>query len=638
MPARVQDSGIVDTEPKELPILAVHVLERLGYRVNRHSKRVSEIIAGLQVNEQIGRDWFRSDYQVIVGVAKGSAGTVVKVEVQERTGSATSSDCAKRAEEIITQLQSDARRAKEMALEQERSTVHGSARWGTEDDLRRAGYLTGKPPATQLIIGKTAAGEFISVPERVTYAHALVVGRTGVGKTTGFFIPNIVERVGCNMIITEATPDYGPGELFTLTAGWRKAAGHEVMSFNPSLMGSIRINPIDRVKNAPEVHKAREAERLADLVITNGERQGARVDPAFDRSEKHLLMALILHTAAGDPKYGHFGALRWLLLSGVSNISKIMRDSPSEVAQLEFDGWLRDTSEGFRYSVTAGLKTKLNPWLTDQIVALTETTDIDFDALDDKLWTFYLAVPNRARDSQLIGSLILNFLIDHILDRGSKMRHRTAIMLDEFTNFGKISNIADFLAIVRKARIGLVLGFQNYYQLERVYDRTEAKIIFDQPATQIFFQQKKFQEARELSEALGRCTIEETTVSDTGRILESVMGRALATPDELMRLKQDCIVFTNDTPALKLPIVAPDAYKSALEHQPPEAPEHEISDFIRRRGREKRPDISGDNRVDDGNEKRWECKQEITKDKKTRKRQSEREPVAPDMGDVWELQ
>ena len=61
MPAKAEDSGIVETEPKELPVLAVHVLERLGYRVSRHSKRVGEILAGLQLQEQIGRDWFRSD-------------------------------------------------------------------------------------------------------------------------------------------------------------------------------------------------------------------------------------------------------------------------------------------------------------------------------------------------------------------------------------------------------------------------------------------------------------------------------------------------------------------------------------------------------------------------------------------------
>lgn len=639
MPGRAEDSGIVRTEVKELPVLAVHVLERLGYRVNRHSSRVGEIIASLQLNEQIGRDWFRSDYQVVVGFSKASDGCIVTVEVSERTGSATASECAKRAEDVITKLQADAEKAQRLAPQREKSTAHGSARWGTEDDLRRASYLTKKPPATQLIIGKASTGEYISIPERVTYAHALVVGRTGVGKTTGFFIPNIVERLGVNMIITEATPDYGPGELYKLTAGWRKNAGHQVMSFNPSVMSSTRINPIDRVRNAPEEYKAREAERLADLVITNGERPGARTDPAFERSEKHLLMSLILHTAASDPKYGHFGALRWFLLSGVNEVRKAMRNSPSEVAQMEFEGWLRDTSEGFRFSVTAGLKTKLNPWLTDQMIALTEKTDIDLAALNESLWTFYLAVPNRSRDSQLIGSLMVNFLIDHILDQGAKMKHRTAIMLDEFTNFGKISNIADFLSIVRKARIGLVLGFQNYYQLERVYDRTEAKIIFDQPATQVFFQQKKFQEAKELSEALGRITVEETAVSDTGRIMESVLGRALATPDELMRLAGHCIAFTNDTPALKLRVTAPDAYSMALAYPPPEPPDHEISDFIRKRGKQARTEDAAEGPADNGKAGTKDEEKKRTREpgrKRRTEKTRETEPTKPDMGDVWE--
>lgn len=640
MPGRAEDSGIVKTDLKELPVLAVHVLERLGYRVNRHSTRVGEIIASLQLNEQIGRDWFRSDYQVVLGFSKASDGCIATVEITERTGSATTAECAKRAEEVITKLQDDAAKAKRLAPQREKSTVHGSARWGTEDDLKAASYLTRKPPATQLIIGKASTGEYVSVPERVSYAHALVVGRTGVGKTTGFFIPNIVERTGVNMIITEATPDYGLGELYKLTAGWRKTAGHRVFSFNPSVMSSTRINPIDRVRQAPQEYKAREAERLAELVITNGERPGTRTDPAFERSEKHLLMSLILHTAATEPKYGHFGALRWLLLSGVSEVRKVMRKSPSEIAQMEFEGWLRDSSEGFRFSVTAGLKTKLNPWLTDQMIALTETTDIDFDDLKDKLWTFYLAVPNRSRDSQLIGSLLVNFLIDQILDQGDRMKYRTAIMLDEFTNFGKISNIADFLSIVRKARIGLVLGFQNYYQLERVYDRTEAKIIFDQPATQVFFQQKKYQEAKELSEALGRVTIEETAVSDTGRIMESVLGRALATPDELMRLERHCIAFTNDTPALKLPVTAPDAYSMALGYPPPELPEHEISEFIRRRGKEARTAESAEREA--ALEDRTEDKESEKKRKRepSRKRKTEitreSEPIKPDMGDVWD--
>jgi type IV secretory pathway TraG/TraD family ATPase VirD4 len=130
-----------------------------------------------------------------------------------------------------------------------------------------------------------------------------------------------------------------------------------------------------------------------------------------------------------------------------------------------------------------------------------------------------------------------------------------------------------------------VLGFQNYFQLERVYSQKEAQIIFDQPATQIYFRQKNFREARALSEALGRTTIEEVTVNDTGRVHEFIQGRALATPDELINLTGEVIAFTNDTWPLKLPLTTPYAYEHAMAYPAPERPAHEITEHIRRRGR-----------------------------------------------------
>lgn len=557
----------------------------------------------------------------------------MNVEVLEKTGGATTSECQKRSEDVITALQEDATRAKAAAPGREKSTAYGSAYWGGEQDLRKAGYLTEKPAATQLLVGRASTNEYVAVPELSTYKHGMVVGRTGVGKTTGFFIPNIVERLGVNMIVTEATPDYGPGELFKLTAGWRKNAGHKIYCFNPSMMSSVRLNPIDAVRSAAEINKAQEADKLAELIVINGERKGTRTDPAFDRSEKHLLLSLILYCAACEPERGHLGALRWLLLSGLESIQRAMLRSSSEVAQMEFEGWLANTKEGFRYSVTGGLLTKLNPWLTDQMIVLTEKTDIDFEELRERLFTFYVAVPTRSRDSKLIGSLVVNYLINFVVDQGERMEYRTTMLLDEFTNFGKIANIEDTLSIIRKARVGLVMGFQSYNQLEDVYGRNSAQIICDQPATQIFFQQKKYDEARKLSEALGRMTIEETSVSDVGRVMESVMGRALATPDELIRLDGHCIVFTDRTAPLKLPLTAPDAYNHALTYPAPEWPEHQVSEFIRKRGR------IGASREVPATEERASSAGSTSNHELAKTAQPAKEtqrPVKPDMGELWD--
>ena len=224
------------------------------------------------------------------------------------------------------------------------------------------------------------------------------------------------------------------------------------------------------------------------------------------------------------------------------------------------------------------------------MIALTETTDIDLDALKDQLFTFYLAIPSRSRDAKLIGSLMVNFLLDHVLEIRPQMKYPITMLLDEFTNFGKISGIEDTLSIIRKNKIGLILGFQNYFQLEKVYSRDEAQIIIDQPATQVYFKQKTFREARDLSEAIGRTTVEEATVSDSGRVQEFITGRQLITPDELISLTKEVIVFTADTKPLRLPLTDPLAYEQALSYDAPTREKHQVSEFIRKRGRTAKDD------------------------------------------------
>lgn len=654
MPTQVQDSGIVETTYKEFPVLAVNVLERLGYHISRASKQLDQILANERVEEQVGRDWWRHEYRVVLRWRKTTdgKGVLVTVEMSEHKGGGSLSDCQKRCDKLLVELQRDAERARETSRDKEPNTSYGAARWGREDELVASGYIQNKADPKRLIIGKAASGGYLQVPEMLTYSHALVCGRTGVGKSRGFFIPQLIERIGTNMIVTEATPGYEAGELYSLTSGWRKLAGHQIYCFNPSDMSSHRINPIDRIRYAPEEMKASRAESLSDLIIMNGQADQQRGESkTWNDSEKLLLTPLLLHAAASEPEYGHFGALRWLLLQGPDRLRKILYRSPSEVAQMEFEGWMRLSGEtNFKYGVFSGLITKLNPWMTDQMVTLTEKTDIDLEALKHQLFTFYLAVPSRSRDSKLIGSLMVNFLLDHILEIRESMKYPIAMLLDEFTNFGKISGIEDTLSIIRKNKIGLVLGFQNYYQLEKVYNRKEAQIILDQPATQVYFKQKNYREAKELSDALGRTTIEEPTVTDSGRVQEFVQGRALATPEELINLKDQVIVFTPDTWPLKLPLTSPTAYNQALEYPPPERDKHQVSDFVKSRGRtardqeerrEEQPkkhppnDRRGGSRGDRQRDKPKPDKIEKKKDQEVKRKPAVDDP--PDLGDVWEL-
>lgn len=650
MAAHAHDIGIVETTPASIPILAVNVLDRLGYTVSRASKQLHQVLATERLDEQIGRDWWHHEYKVVIRWRRASQGGVfVEIDISEKKGGGTNSDCQRRCDQILLELQHDAERASDIDDEVEKSTVYGAARWGTEDELKAANYFERRPEPKRMIIGKASTGQYIQVPERFSYAHALVCGRTGVGKSRGFFIPQLVERIGTNMIVTEATPGYEAGELYKLTSGWRKQAGHQIYCFNPSDMTSHRINPIDRIRYASDELKASVAEKIAEVVIMNGESSESRADQTWNRSEKQLLIPLLLHAASSEPQYGHFGSIRWLLLQGAERLTKILNKSPSDIAQMEFEGWMECAGQtNFMYGVFSGLITKLNPWITDQMVALTETTDIDLDALKDQLFTFYLAVPSRSKDSKLIGALMVNFLLDHIVSIREEMKYPMAMLLDEFTNFGRIRGIGETLSLIRKNEIGLVLGFQNYFQLEQVYGRQEAQVIVDMPATQVYFRQKNYREAKELSDALGRMTVEETTVTDTGRVQEHIQGRALATPDELINLNKEVIILTPNTWPLKLQLTAPTAYEAALDYPPPERRRHKVSDFIRKRGRTARNtdpaekyEVNSNNSAASDKDKRPsrdDRKRERRRDDRYPKSTRHQEFQKPEQDDLWQAE
>lgn len=584
MTALYNTTGMVDLEPKEMAELVTTTLERLGYSQIRYAKKRAEFTAIDKDRQMIDTDMWSHHFRIRLSWKPSNSRTssLVYVQVEEKEGTGTPHECKERADAIIIALQDDATQQQEVSDWLEASDVHGSAKWATDDELEESGLVTSKVDPKRLLL-TPFKNQYLQLPENSTYQHAIVCGRTGVGKSTGFIIPNLIERTGINMIVTEATPgESEQGELYSLTSGFRAKTGQHIYSFNPSELSSTRINPVDVVRIAPDDQKSDKAEQLAALIITNASGENARVDPTWDQSEKLLLTSLILHAASIEPDYGHIGFIRWVLLSGVKEVLKMMKNSPSEFAQSEFKGWLNNTSENFRFGVISGLLTKLNPWLSDSIVTLTSATDLSLEHLKRQKFTFYLAVPSTRQAMKTIGSLVLNFLLDYLLS--AKLERPLAMMLDEFTNFGYIPGFDDRLSLVRKRKIGMVLGFQNFMQLEKVYGRNKAETILDQPSCQVYFRMKNMNEAIRLSRAIGKQTVEERRTQHDGRIHEQIVGRDLMTADELTRLEKDTvIILTGDANPIKTKKFKPGTHGEACSYDPPKQKKHVISDVTKQR-------------------------------------------------------
>ncbi len=563
---------------QEFPVLAANTLKRQGCRIQNINKQYRQITAN-DTEIYPGRSHWELKYDIVIGwkaaTNEGLNGVELDVLIADRQNNWAQSFCQKRLDALIEGIVEDSKIEPEPP---EASTLYGSARFATEEDLRKAGYIASEIDPCRLLLAPWGSeqSEVLSVPRAQTSWHALVCGPTGAGKSSGFFIPNLIGRVGTSAIVTEATAGVEPAELYVKTAGWRAYNGHEIYVFNPTDMASTRINPIDSVLRAPEHERVAVADGLANLFVVNttpGDAQ--RGDPIWDKTERQLLTIFIMHMIETDPELSHFGAIRRMLADSEKSLERQLINSPSTYAAQEFTAFCQHSSENFRHGAFSGLMQRLNPWTSESIVRLTQTTDLDPEHLRQELFTFYLSVPSRKSHLKPIASLVFNYLIDLSLDM--HFNHPLSLILDEFTNFGFIPGIDEALSIIRRRELSCVLGIQDYKQLESIYKRDKASIIVSQLGTRIFFRPRQLHTAKEISDGLGHQTVVDEQLTDTGHLQTRQLGRPLLTASELMELKPtEVLIMTPTTPPLLCERFTYETFGVPSGFDPPTRAEHPV--------------------------------------------------------------
>ena len=168
-----------------------------------------------------------------------------------------------------------------------RDREYGSARWGTEKDIKP--YIDSKPQ-NNIILTETESLTMNSRPKPLKYArnkNVLVIGGAGSGKTQFFVKPNLCQCESEDYPVSFVVTD-SKGGLVRETAKMLKRKGYRIKILNTiNFKQSMRYNPFAYIRSEKDILK------FVTALIANTKGEGNTVDPFWEKTETLLYQALI---------------------------------------------------------------------------------------------------------------------------------------------------------------------------------------------------------------------------------------------------------------------------------------------------------------------------------------------------------
>lgn len=453
--------------------------------------------------------------------------------------------------------------------------LHGSARWADKKDIQEAGLLprkrsivevvkgSDKPTSTGVYVGgwTDKSGEFHylrhSGPE-----HVLCYAPTRSGKGVGLVVPTLLSW-GASAVVTDLK-----GELWALTAGWRKKhANNKVLRFEPAAAnGGVRWNPLDEVRLETE-YEVGDVQNLAQLIV---DPDGKGLESHWAKTSFALLVGVILHALYVAKKTGSYATL--------PKIDAMLADPERDVSELweEMTTYAHlsngqvhpaigsaardmiDRPEEEAGSVLSTAKSYLSLYRDPVVSRNVSRSDFrikDLMHMDDPATLFIVTQPNDKARLRPLVRIMVNMVVRLLADKMdfedgrpvAHYKHKLLMMLDEFPSLGKLEILQESLAFVAGYGIKCYLICQDINQLksrETGYGPDET--ITSNCHVQNAYPPNRVETAEHLSRLTGQTTVVKEQITTSGKRTSAMMGqvsrtiqevqRPLLTPDECLRM------------------------------------------------------------------------------------------------------
>ncbi|HGJ8733270.1 TPA: type IV secretory system conjugative DNA transfer family protein [Neisseria gonorrhoeae] len=431
-------------------------------------------------------------------------------------------------------------------------SLHGSARWADRKDIEAAGLLAKKGEDSDGVyvggwVDKKGTLHYLrhSGPE-----HVLTYAPTRSGKGLGLVLPTLLSWP-YSTFITDLK-----GELWALTAGWRKKYAHnKVIRFEPaSAQGSAAWNPLDEIRVGTE-YEIGDVQNLATMIV---DPDGKGLNSHWDKTAFALLTGVILHALYKARDDGGVATL--------PSVDRMLSDPEKPVGDLwvematypHADGRplpvissagqdMLDRPEEEAGSVLSTAKSFLALYRDNVVAANVSRSDFKIKDLmndEDPVSLYIITQPNDKARLRPLVRILINMIIRLSADKMDfengrpkvHYKHKMLAMLDEFPSLGKLEIMQESLAFIAGYGIKCYLICQDLNQLksrETGYGPDET--ITSSCHVQNAYPPNRIETAEHLSKLTGITTVVKEQITTSGKRVSAMLGQVSRTTQEVQR-------------------------------------------------------------------------------------------------------
>ena len=443
-----------------------------------------------------------------------------------------------------------------------RDEEYGSARWGTEKDIKP--FVDPKFENNIILTGT----EMLTIntrpknPANARNLNACVIGSSGSGKTRFWLTPQLLQAHSSYVVVDPK------GGVLGQVGHFLQQRGYKIKVFNSiDFSKSMHYNPLAYVKNEADILK------FVNALISNTKGEGKEGDPFWTKAETLLYCALLGYIIfEGSEEERNMNTLVDMIsgmevkeddedfLNAVDYMFKGLEQRKPDCFAVKQYKKYKLASGKTAKSILISCGSRLAPFDIPQLREIMSYDELELDRMGDRRTATFFCISDTDSTYNFLVALAFSQMFNLLCERadnvhGGRLPHHVRVLWDEAANTGQVPNLEKLVAVIRSREVSLTLFYQQLAQCKAIYDKNAETILGNMDSV-VFLGGRESSTIKEISENwLGKATISMQTDGRTRGQSESYsqnnqrLGRELMTPSELATMPGDrCILQLRGLP------------------------------------------------------------------------------------------